>query len=675
MNDVTDKEASRQTILAIRTLAMDAVQKANSGHPGTAMALAPLAYLLYSKHLRHNPANPHWPDRDRFVLSAGHACILQYAALHLSGYDLSLDDLRQFRQWGSRTPGHPEHFMTAGVETTTGPLGQGFANGVGFGIAERFLADMFNRPGHAIVDHHVYAICSDGDLMEGISSEAASLAGQLGLGKLVYFYDANRITIDGSTILSYSAENVGKRFEAQGWHVQQVEDANDLGELDEAIEAAKAEQARPSLVVVRSHIAYGAPTLVDTAKAHGAPLGTDEIRLAKVALGADPDRDFFVPGEVYEQMNQTERGSVLEAGWNERFESWSAAFPEVRDDWDRAWRGEPREGWQQALTQFEAGKDMATRDASNKVMQSFKPFTPTMIGGSADLAESVRTEFTGAGVFAASHSGRNIAFGIREHGMGGIVNGLALHGGMFKPYGSTFLIFSDYMRPAIRLSALGHVPSLWIYSHDSVGLGEDGPTHQPVEHFMTLRAIPNLWFVRPADANETTFAWKLALERKDGPVALALSRQKLPVFDRSETGAAAGVEKGAYVLWEADGAGGQTDLILMATGSEVGVTLEAAKALREQGISARVVSMPCWELFEQQDEDYRESVLPGEIQLRLSVEAGISRGWERWIGERGASIAIDHFGASAPGDEVLRQFGFTAENIAAQAQALLARVS
>ena len=665
-----------QSILAFRTLAMDAVQKANSGHPGTAMALAPLAYLLYTKHLRHNPANPAWPNRDRFVLSAGHACILQYAALHLSGYDLSLDDLKQFRQWDSRTPGHPEHFITPGVETTTGPLGAGFSNAVGFAIAERFLADSFNRPGHEIVDHNVYAICSDGDFMEGISSEAASIAGQLGLGKLIFFYDDNHITIDGATSISFSADNVGQRLEAQGWHVQWVDDANDLGELDRAIEDAKAEHERPSLLVVRSHIAYGAPHLVDTAKAHGSPLGAEEVRAAKVALGADPDKDFFVPDEVYAHMGQLERGAALETAWNEQFKRWSIAFPEARGDWDLAWSGELRPGWQQALPEFESGggSAMATRDASHKVMQALEPYTPTMIGGSADLAESVRTEFPGAGLFAATHSGRNIAFGVREHSMGGIVNGIALHGGMVKPYGSTFLIFSDYMRPAIRLSALGRVPALWIYSHDSIGLGEDGPTHQPIEHYMTLRAIPNLWFVRPADANEVSQAWKVAMERKDGPVVLALTRQKLPVFDRSELGAASGVERGAYVLWQAD-EDKQPELIFIATGSEVAVALEAAKALFEQGVHSRVVSMPCWELFELQSEEYRESVLPSEVTTRLSIEAGISLGWQRWIGDRGASLAIDHFGASAPADELMKRFGFTAENAAAQAQALLARVS
>ena len=669
-------DLSEKSILAIRTLAMDAVQKANSGHPGTAMALAPLAYLLYSKHLRYNPANPGWPNRDRFVLSAGHACILQYSALHLSGYDLSLDDLKQFRQWESRTPGPPEPLATPGVETTTGPLGAGFSNAVGFAIAERFLADRYNRPGHEVVDHNVYVICSDGDLMEGISSEAASIAGQLGLGKLIYFYDDNRITIDGSTSLSFSADNAGRRLEAQGWHVQWADDVNDLARLDEAIESAKAERDRPSLVVVRSHIGYGAPHLVDTAKAHGAPLGAEEVRAAKAALGADPDRDFFVPDEVYAHMSGLERGAELEAAWQERFDRWSIAFPDVRADWDQAWSGEARPGWQEALPEFPGGEGnaVATRDANRTVMQALEPFTPTMIGGSADLVESVKTEFAGAGVFAATHSGRNIPFGVREHGMGGIVNGIALHGGMLKPYGSTFLIFSDYMRPAIRLSALGHVPALWIYSHDSIGVGEDGPTHEPIEHFMALRAIPNLWFIRPADANEVSWAWRVAMERKDGPVVLALTRQKIPVFDRSVLAAASGVERGAYVLWQSDEAK-RPELIFIATGSEVAVALEAAQALLKQGTHSRVVSMPCWELFELQSEEYRESVLPSEVIPRLSVEAGISLGWQRWVGSRGASLAIDHFGASAPGDELMRRFGFTAENAAALARDLLARAS
>jgi transketolase len=671
---VAKSDPQSLSILALRTLSMDAVQKAKSGHPGTAMALAPLAYALYSKHLRHNPANPDWPNRDRFVLSAGHACILQYAALHLTGYDLTLEDLEQFRQWDSRTPGHPEHFLTPGVETTTGPLGQGFANAVGFAVAERFLADRFNRPGHTVVGHCVYAICSDGDLMEGISSEAASIAGQLGLGKLIFFYDDNRITIDGATSISFSADSAGHRLESQGWHVQWLGDLNDLEALDRAIEAAKAEQSKPSLVVVRSHIAYGAPHAVDTAKAHGAPLGEEEVRAAKKALGADPDKKFFVPDEVYAHMSQLERGASLEASWREQFERWSAAFPAEREDWDRAWSGKPRHGWLEALPEFESGdgNEMATRDANHQVMQAIRPYTPTMIGGSADLAESVRSDFPGAGLFAASHSGRNIAFGVREHSMGGIVNGIALHGGMLKPYGSTFLIFSDYMRAAVRLSALGHVPSVWVYSHDSVALGEDGPTHQPVEHFMALRAIPNLWFIRPADANEVVYSWQVALERSDGPVALALTRQKVPVLDRSELGAASGLERGAYVLWEASKS---PEMIILATGSEVAVALAGARKLLEQGIHARVVSMPCWELFELQAEDYRDEVLPPEIKVRLSVEAGVRLGWERWVGEHGDSISIEHFGASAPGNVVMEKLGFTPDNVAARAVRLLERVS
>jgi transketolase len=674
---VSNDDLPGLSILTIRTLAMDAVQKADSGHPGTAMALAPLAYLLYTRHLRHNPADPDWPNRDRFVLSAGHACILQYAALHLTGYDLSLDDLEQFRQWGSRTPGHPEHFLTPGVETTTGPLGQGIANAVGFAIAERFLADRFNRPGHELVDHHVYVICSDGDLMEGVSSEAASIAGHLGLGKLICFYDSNRITIDGTTTISFSGDDAGRRLEAQGWHLQRVEDANDLDALDAATELAKAETERPSLIVVHSHIAYGAPRLVDTAKAHGAPLGADEVRAAKLALGADPDQEFFVPPEVYAHMSQVERGTALEQSWREQLDSWSAAFPVAREEWDQAWSGKPKPGWIEALPEFASGegKDMATRDASRKVMEAVKLYLPTMVGGSGDLAESVRTGFTGAGLFAATHSGRNIAFGIREHGMGAIVNGIALHGGMVKPYGSTFLIFSDYMRPAVRLSALGQVPVVWVYSHDSIGLGEDGPTHQPIEHFMALRAIPNLWLVRPADANETVYAWKLALEREDGPVALALTRQKVPTLDRSELTAASGVERGAYVLWQAGGDEQAPELILIATGSEVALALAAARRLSEQRIRARAVSMPCWELFELQDEAYREQVLPSEVEARLSVEAGIAQGWSRWVGDRGASIAIDGFGASAPGPEVMKHYGFTIENVEARALALLERAS
>ncbi|MFN2466972.1 MAG: transketolase [Gaiellaceae bacterium] len=670
---MAENDLRRLSIDTIRTLSMDAVQQANAGHPGTAMALAPLAYLLYTKHLRHSPSNPAWPDRDRFVLSAGHAAILQYSVLHLTGYNVSLEELRRFRQWQSVTPGHPEHFLTPGVETTTGPLGQGFANGVGMAIAERFLAERFNRPRHEIVDHRVYAICSDGDLMEGVSNEAASIAGQLGLGKLVYFYDDNRITIDGTTAISFSAEDRGARLEAQGWHVQPVDDVNDLDALDAAIEAAKAETTRPSMVVVRSHIAFGAPKAVDTAKAHGAPLGEEEVRATKEALGWDPDATFLVPGDVAEHMRGIERGIELEQDWRQRFETWTTAFPRAREDWDQVHTGRPRAGFAAALPEFEAGKTLATREAGGQAMQAFKRFVPTMLGGAADLVGSTMTEFDGGGLFSATHAGRNIAFGVREHAMGSIVNGLAVHGGIVKPYGSTFLIFSDYMRPAVRLSALMHLPVVWVWTHDSVGLGEDGPTHQPVEHYMALRAIPNLWFVRPADANETSYAWKVALEREDGPVALSLSRQKVPTLDRSELAAAAGVERGAYVLWEAEG-DGDPDLILIGTGAEVGLALEAGRKLGEEGVRARVVSMPCWELFEAQGADYREEVLPPEVKARLAIEPGVPLGWKQWVGDHGDSVSLDRYGASAPGTTVLEQLGYTVENVTARALALLQRV-
>src|SRR3990170_459357 len=509
-----DADAARLSIDTIRALAMDAVQAANAGHPGTAMALAPVAYLLYRAVMRHNPADPGWPDRDRFILSAGHASMLQYAALHLSGYDLPLDELRRFRQWGSATPGHPELGHAPGVETTTGPLGQGFANGVGLALAERFLAERWNRPHHEVVSRRVYAICSDGDLMEGVSQEAASIAGHLGLGGLVYVYDDNRITIDGTTALSFDTEDKGARFAAYGWHVHHVDDSEDLDALRAALAAAQAEEARPSLIVLRTHIAYPAPHAVDTSKAHGAPLGEAEVRAAKVAMGLDPDVSFHVPDEVYAHMGAAgERGAAAQAEWAGRLAAWREAFPELAADREAAYERRPRDGWLEALPSFPAGKELATREAGSAIMQALKAFTPTMVGGAADLAESTKTEFEGAGVFSATHAGRNVAFGIREHAMGAIVNGIALEPAMLKPYGSTFLIFSDYMRPAGRPSAVMGLPVVWAWTHDSIGVGEDGPTHQPVEHHMALRAIPNLWYVRPGDANETSYAWRLALER------------------------------------------------------------------------------------------------------------------------------------------------------------------
>ncbi len=662
----------RLTIDTIRVLAMDSVQKANAGHPGTAMALAPVAYLLYGELMRHNPANPAWPDRDRFVLSAGHACVLQYTALHLSGYDLSLGDLQQFRQWGSRTPGHPEYGHTPGVETTTGPLGQGFGNGVGMAISQHFLAERYNRPHHEIVGHRIYAICSDGDLMEGVASEAASIAGHLGLGALVYVYDDNHITIDGTTAVSFTTEDKGARFAAYGWHVQHVDDSEDLDALRAALVAGAEESSRPSLIVLRSHIAYPAPHAIDTGKAHGNPLGEAEVRATKEILGFDPDEHFVVPDAVRAHMQGVaERGKAAEAEWLSRFERWRAAFPASAEDWDADRRGEPRAGWLEALPVFRSGEDVATRDAGRKVMQAIKPFTPTMVGGAADLVESTKTEFEGAGLFSGTHAGRNIAFGIREHGMGSIVNGIALDPAMLKPYGSTFLIFSDYMRPAVRLSALIGLESLWVWTHDSVGVGEDGPTHQPVEHHMALRAIPNLWYARPGDANETVMAWRLALERRGGPVALALTRQKLPVLDRSDVAAADGVLRGAYVLWQS--AEGEPDLIVMATGSELSIALDGARTI-DNGAVVRVVSMPCWELFAEQPQDYRDDVLPPEVPARVSIEAGITHGWERWVGDRGVSIGVDRYGASAPYARIYEELGLTSERVAAEASALLQRV-
>jgi transketolase len=656
---------------------MDAVQKANAGHPGTAMALAPVAYLIYRELLRANPANPAWPGRDRFVLSAGHACVLQYAVLHLSGYDLPMEELQRFRQWESMTPGHPEHSMTPGVETTTGPLGQGVGNAVGMAMAERFLAQTFNRPGHEIVDHRVYAIASDGDLMEGVCHEAASLAGAFGLGKLTVVYDDNRITIDGSTALSFDHEDKAMRFEAHGWHVEQVEDVNDLPALRHAFAAANAEESRPSLIVVRTHIGFPAPNAIDTAKAHGAPLGEAEVQATKKVLGWDPDQHFVVPDGVYRRMSLLAKGQGHETAWNRTVAAWRTAFPELAEEWDEAQAGRPRSGWVDALPTFDPAvkPKLSTRAAGAAVMAAFQPYTPTMVGGAADLVESTRTTFDGAGVYSRHFAARNVPFGIREHGMGAVVNGMALHGGMFKPYGSTFLIFSDYMRPSIRLSALMHLPVVWAFTHDSIGVGEDGPTHQPVEHYAALRAIPNLWVVRPADANETAHAWKLALERTDGPVALLLTRQDIPVLDRGEEGcaAAAGVERGGYVLWERGGADGNLDLVFIATGSEVWLALAAAERLAKSGLAVRVVSMPCIELFDAQPTAYQDEVLPPSVTCRLAVEAGIALGWHRFVGTQGDVISIERYGASAPGPTVFEQLGYSPDNVIVRARALLER--
>ena len=664
-----EQEIRRLSIDTIRALAMDAVQKANAGHPGTAMALAPLAYTIFERHLRANPNDPEWPDRDRFVLSSGHACMLQYALLHLTGYDLGLADLEQFRQWGSRTPGHPERGHTPGIEVTTGPLGQGISNAVGLAMAERFLAERFNRPGSEIVDHHTYVICSDGDMMEGVSQEAASIGGNFALGKLIVCYDDNRITIDGTTSLSFDGENHAARMEADGWHVQRVADSEDVEELDAALGAAREEAERPSFISVRSHIAYPAPIAVDTAKSHGAALGEEEVRRTKEVMGFDPDKHFQVDERVYEHMSLAKQGGAEQAAWTERFHAWREANPELAADWDLAWSGRLRDGWRETLPTFEAGEKIATRAAGQKVMAAFAAHAPTMIGGAADLVESTKTVFEGAGQFSRVHAGRNVPFGIREHGMGAIVNGAAVHGGIVKPYGSTFLMFSDYMRGAVRLSALMGLPVVWVWTHDSVALGEDGPTHQPIEHFTSLRAIPELWVIRPGDPNETSLAWRLALEREDGPVALMLSRQNVETLDRSEVAPVEGVLRGGYVLWDAPG--GDPEVILIATGAEVGETLKAARVLAEAGRRPRVVSMPCMELFEAQDDDYREQVLPASVTARLAVEPGSRMSWWRWVGSSGDVLGLDRFGASAPGTTVLEKLGFTVENIAQRARALL----
>jgi transketolase len=664
-----ESEISRLAIDTIRALAMDAVQKANSGHPGTAMALAPLGYTIFTRFLRANPADPQWPNRDRFVLSCGHACILQYALLHLTGYDLEMEDLRQFRQWGSRTPGHPEPDLTPGVEIATGPLGQGFANAVGIAMAERFLAERFNRPGNEAVDHHTYVICSDGDMMEGISQEAASIAGNFRLGKLVVCYDDNRITIDGTTALSFDGENHVERLAADGWHVQRVAHSEDLGALHEAIAAARAETERPSFISIRSHIAFPAPHAVDTAKAHGSALGEAEVRATKEVMGFDPDRTFWVDERVYEHMSLREKGRRAQDEWQQRFTAWREALPEQAADWDRAWAGELRDGWRAALPSFSSGEQLATRAAGQKTMAAFSEFAPTMIGGAADLVESTRTVFEGGGEFANVHGGRNVPFGIREHAMGAIINGACVHGGIVKPYGSTFLIFSDYMRASVRLSALMSLPVLWVWTHDSVGLGEDGPTHQPIEHFSALRAIPHLWVIRPGDAQETVVAWEVALDRTDGPVALLLSRQAMPVLDRSELGSAQELERGGYVLW--DSSPQRPQLILMSTGSEVAPTLAAGRALAAEGVRVRVVAMPCMELFEAQPSTHREQVLPPEVTARLAVEPGSPMSWWKWVGQGGDVLGLDRFGASAPGNIVLEKLGFSEEGIARRARALL----
>ena len=657
-----------QAINTIRFLSADAVERAQSGHPGTPMGLAPVAYTLWREHLRHSPRHPGWPNRDRFVLSAGHASMLLYSLLHLTGYDLSLEEIKRFRQWESRTPGHPEAHLTPGVETTTGPLGQGFANAVGMAAAERLLADEFNTAEHPIVDHTTYAIASDGDLMEGISHEAASLAGHLGLGKLVCLYDDNEITIDGSTDLAFT-EDVAGRFEAYGWHVARVEDANDLGAVDAAIEAAKAEAERPSLIVVQSHIGYGSPNKQDTAAAHGAPLGEEEVRLTKEALGWPPEKTFYVPDAVREHMREAvEAGAAQKQEWDALMADYEEAHPDQAARYRRWLDRDPGEGWEDALPTFEAGERLATRKASGLTLNELAPKVGYLVGGSADLTGSNKTDVTGRSDFQKDNpGGRYVRFGVREHAMAGAMNGMALHGGL-QPYGGTFLIFSDYLRPSLRLSALMEQPVVYVFTHDSIGLGEDGPTHQPVEHLMALRAIPNLTLLRPADANEAREAWKVAVTRTEGPTALALTRQKLPIFDREAVAPARGVGRGAYALRPVEGT---PDVLLIGSGSEVQHALAAARTLSEEGIEAQVVSMPSWALFEEQPAAYRREVLPPAVTARVSIEAGVTQGWERYVGPDGTSLGVDRFGASAPGDVVMEKYGLTADRVAEEARALL----
>jgi transketolase len=668
-NEMTTK-LDELCVNTIRMLSVDGVEKAQSGHPGMPMGAAPMAYVLWTRFLRHNPLNPKWPDRDRFVLSAGHGSMLLYSLLHLTGYDLSLDDLKNFRQWESKTPGHPEYPLTPGVETTTGPLGQGFANGVGMAIAERYISARFNRPEHVIADHYTYGIVSDGDLMEGISHEAASLAGHLRLGKLIYLYDDNRISIEGSTDIAFT-EDRKDRFKAYGWHVQKVEDGNDLKAIEKAIIEAQKETARPSLIAVRTHIGFGSPNKQDKAVAHGEPLGPDEVKLTKENLKWPLEPSFLIPDEALNHFRQAvEKGKDLENQWHERLRSYEDAYPEKAKEWHMWIKAELPQNWDKDIPSYTADtKGMATRVASGKVLNAIAHQLPNLFGGSADLAPSNKTEVNNDKDFQSGvYEGRNLRFGVREHAMASILNGMALHGGII-PYAGTFLVFSDYMRPAIRLAAFMGLKVIYIFTHDSIGLGEDGPTHQPVEHLASLRAIPNLTLIRPCDANETAEAWRIAMANFNGPVALALTRQGLPILDRAAFTPAAEVSKGAYVLKEAPD--GKPDIILIATGSEVHVALDASEKLEEKGVKARVVSMPSWELFDKQPEKYRQQVLPPEIKSRIAIEAGIKQGWHRYVGGKGDVIGLDRFGASAPSKVLFEKFGITADRVVQKALELL----
>jgi transketolase len=666
----------------IRFLSIDAVQKANSGHPGLPMGAAPMAYILWTRFLKHNPKNPQWFDRDRFVLSAGHGSMLLYSLVYLTGYDLSLDQIKQFRQWGSKTPGHPERGLTPGVETTTGPLGQGFGNGVGMAIAEAHLAALYNKPGYPIVDHYTYAIVSDGDLMEGVAAESASLAGHLRLGKLIYLYDNNHVTLSAATDLTFT-EDVKKRFMAYGWHTQTVEDGNDLKVIERAIRSAQRDNDRPSLILVRTHLGYGSPHKQDTYEAHGSPLGVEEVKLTKQALGWPLEPSFYVPDAALVHFRKAvERGEQIEAEWQGRFSAYSQAYPELAQELHQAMQGELPEGYDAELPEFPVEeKGMATRVASGKVMNAIASKIPTFLGGSADLDPSTYTALAGKGDFESpqetiddpqgsvgggwKYSGINIHFGVREHGMGAILNGMAAHGGTI-PYGATFLIFSDYMRPPIRLAALMGLHVIYVFTHDSIALGEDGPTHQPVEQLLGLRSVPKLLVIRPADANETTATWRIAIEHRDGPVALVLSRQNLPILDLQRyPQLPLGVRAGGYVLAHAAG-NGSPDITVIATGSEVHLALAAREKLETQGVRARVVSLPCWNLFDAQPSEYREAVLPPEVPM-LVIEAGTPLGWRPYVGPGIAVVGVDRFGASAPGKMVLEEYGFNLDAVTQKA--------
>lgn len=656
-------------INTVRVLSVDAVQKANSGHPGMPMGAAPMGHVLWAHYMHFNPKNPEWANRDRFILSAGHGCMLQYSFLYLTGYDVTLDDIKNFRQLHSKTAGHPEHGLLPGIDVTTGPLGQGFANGIGFAIAKKHLAARYNKPGFELFDYKIYAICSDGDMMEGVTSEAASLAGHLALGNIIYLYDDNHISIEGNTDITFN-EDVAKRFESYNWHVQVVEDGNDIAAIANAVRNARAETQRPSLIKVRTQIAYGSPNKVNTAGAHGSPLGEEEVKLVKSFFGFDPAQSFVVPEEVLAYYRAIgEKGAILEKKWLELFASYKEKYPELAAEYERASKGQLPQDWQKELPVFEPSeKKIATRQASGKVLNAIAARFPNLIGGAADLAPSTETNLKAYDSFTSENrSGRNFHFGIREHAMGAALNGMALTKSII-PFGATFLIFSEYMRPPIRLAAIMKIRPILVYTHDSIGLGEDGTTHQPVEQLISLRSIPNILLIRPADANETAQAWRVALEHTDGPVILVLTRQGLPVIDQNKYGAATQLEKGAYIISDSER---QPEIILIATGSEVALIMDAQKKLTEDGIAVRVVSMPSWELFEKQDDDYKEKIFPKTIRKRLAVEAASPLGWHKYVTDEGAILAMHSFGESAPEEDLYKEFGFTVENVVATAKILL----